>query len=944
MSTSSFYNTTGPDSSQVTAIEGSVSSAADSAAAAEAAKVAAQSSASQAAASSNANATSAAASEASKVASQVAENNAETAETNSAASAAAALVSKNSSAASAVASEASKVTSVNSASTSTTKAAEASTSETNAAASAATATSKASDSETARAASVVAKDASVVAKNESVSARDASVAAKNASVAAQAAAETAETNTETAETNSASSASAASASAATASTKASEASTSAAASETSKVASEAAKDAALAALDSFDDRYLGSSANSPTVDNDGDALAAGMLYFNTTTDEMKVYDGSQWLNAYASLSGALLATGNLSDLNNAATARANLGLGTAATTPSTDYATAAQGTKVDGIEASADVTDTTNVTAAGALMDSEVTNLAQVKAFDSADYATAAQGTTADAALPRTGGAMTGAITTNSTFDGRDVATDGTKLDGIEASADVTDTANVTAAGALMDSELTSIASVKALNQGVATTDSPDFAALNVNGTATMDGLTVDGTAEVSLTDSDYFKINHQTRGGDYRVTTSGISAETLTLRNGASQILTAFASNGDISFYEDTGTTAKFFWDASAERLGIGTSNPDTSLHVTTPSGTKTELNLAQTAVTNYRLSIPASTDALTFVYGANTERMRIDASGNVGINTSSPAATLHTVANSGTTGFLLTGAASNNIASFYTSGGSQAMTLDSSGNVGIGCTPSPWGFSKALQLGDGASLATGGNQNMWLSSNLYLGTDANFKYVTSRNASQINLYNGGVVFQRAATGTAGATATLQESMRIDSSGNVLFGKSTAGITTEGFAVFGNTTAGVTSSITSLSHNTYHVYRSGPTDGGYKFYVNANGGIKNFSANNVNLSDEREKKNIEPLESQWDSLKQWSLKKFHYNTDGDSDNKKLGVIAQEVETHNPEVIDEFNVDDKTTRMAVKEQQMMWMAIKALQEAQTRIETLEARVTELENN
>jgi hypothetical protein len=55
--------------------------------------------------------------------------------------------------------------------------------------------------------------------------------------------------------------------------------------------------------------------------------------------------------------------------------------------------------KLDGIEALADVTDTTNVTAAGALMDSEVTNLADVKAFNTTDYATAAQGTTADNAL-----------------------------------------------------------------------------------------------------------------------------------------------------------------------------------------------------------------------------------------------------------------------------------------------------------------------------------------------------------------------------------------------------------------------------------------------------------------------------------------------------------------------------------------------------------------
>ena len=83
------------------------------------------------------------------------------------------------------------------------------------------------------------------------------------------------------------------------------------------------------------------------------------------------------------------------------------------------------------------------------------------------------------AALPKSGGAMTGAITTNSTFDGRDVATDGTKLDTIETSADVTDAANVTAAGALMDSELTNIAAVKAINQSLVTTSSPTFDTVN---------------------------------------------------------------------------------------------------------------------------------------------------------------------------------------------------------------------------------------------------------------------------------------------------------------------------------------------------------------------------------------------------------------------------------------------------------------------------------
>ena len=93
---------------------------------------------------------------------------------------------------------------------------------------------------------------------------------------------------------------------------------------------------------------------------------------------------------------------------------------------------------------------------------------------------------------------VTNNITVGGTVDGRDVAADGSKLDGIEALADVTDATNVTAAGALMDSELTSIASVKAMNQGVATTDSPTFAGLVVNfqtRTAALAGTT--GTATV---------------------------------------------------------------------------------------------------------------------------------------------------------------------------------------------------------------------------------------------------------------------------------------------------------------------------------------------------------------------------------------------------------------------------------------------------------------
>ena len=110
------------------------------------------------------------------------------------------------------------------------------------------------------------------------------------------------------------------------------------------------------------------------------------------------------------------------------------------------------------------------------------------------------------------------------------------------------------------------------------------------------------------------------------------------------------------------------------------------------------------------------------------------------------------------------------------------------------------------------------------------------------------------------------------------------------------------------------------------------------NGGVANIQANDVNLSDRREKKNIEPLEATWDRVKSWEIKKFHYNSDEDSDNKKYGVIAQEVQQTCPELFTTWNND----KLGVKEQQMDWMAIKALQEAQLKIEQLETKVAALE--
>jgi hypothetical protein len=95
--------------------------------------------------------------------------------------------------------------------------------------------------------------------------------------------------------------------------------------QTAQAATEAARDATLAAYDSFDDRYLGSKTSDPATDNDGNALAAGMLYYNTVALEMRLYNGSAWVAAYVSSGAYLAKASNLSDLANASTALTNLG-------------------------------------------------------------------------------------------------------------------------------------------------------------------------------------------------------------------------------------------------------------------------------------------------------------------------------------------------------------------------------------------------------------------------------------------------------------------------------------------------------------------------------------------------------------------------------------------------------------------------------------------
>ena len=347
-----------------------------------------------------------------------------------------------------------------SAQTATTKANEASAS----AAAAATSASNAAGSEASVAADATtasnAASAAQTAQTAAETAKTASETAKTAAETAQTAAETAETNAETAKTNAETAETNAAASATTATTKASEASTSATnaassassastsatnaatsatAAQTAQTAAEAAKTAAEAAQDAIDGLYLGAQSSNPTVDLNGNAVTTGDWYFNTGDNSTRIYTGSAWDSINPNLVGDtspqlggnldlnsndITGTGNVNitgnvvltgtvDGRDVATDGTKLdGIEASATADQTaaeirtlvesatdsNVFTDADHTKLNGIEASADVTDTANVTAAGALMDSEVTNLSQVKAFDSADYATAAQGTKADTA------------------------------------------------------------------------------------------------------------------------------------------------------------------------------------------------------------------------------------------------------------------------------------------------------------------------------------------------------------------------------------------------------------------------------------------------------------------------------------------------------------------------------------------------------------------
>jgi hypothetical protein len=401
--------------------------------------------------------------------------------------------------------------------------------------------------------------------------------------------------------------------------------------------------------------------------------------------------------------------------------------------------TDADHSKLDGIEAGADVTDTTNVTAAGALMDSELTNITAVKSLDQGVATTdsptfAGLTTTANVSFGDNDKAVFGAGNDLSVYhDGSnsyikeegtgnlEIGTNGgnitlknlansetlalfninsgvnlyydnsvklettsTGIDvtgNVDASLDLlvggavagnagTRTINVGTAGSVAggvqiwagttqtsflqfgdDSSISAnhyrgylsynhSTDTLALGAAGSTKVSVTSTGIDVTGTVTADALTVQ-TAQGNIEIANSSAIIDMQRAGTNYILASNASGN-LRLGSGNNFNRLDIANNGDISFYEDTGTTAKLFWDASAESLGIGTTSPRAvsgynSLALDGSTSGLLDINTNGTRVlsvygasNDINLVNPTSTGAMR-LYTNDTERMRIDSSGNV-------------------------------------------------------------------------------------------------------------------------------------------------------------------------------------------------------------------------------------------------------------------------------------------------------------------------
>ena len=293
----------------------------------------------------------------------------------------------------------------------------------------------------------------------------------------------------------------------------------------------------------------------------------------------------------------------------------------------------------------------------------------------------------------------------------------------------------------------------------------------------------------------------------------------------------------------------------------------------------------------------------------------------------------------------------------------GNPRGIFDSSGNLGLGVTPSAWytGY-KAFQLtGDIGFASIGGA----LRFNNYLNAGASADiYYSNGWAGRYRFTLGNHIWDTAASGTAGNTITFTQAMTLDASGNLLVGttSASAGSGTTVSNANNSTWAFRAQSTAATSPNSIlaKFTAASPNNAGNDFLycedggstlrarIYSNGGLANYSANNVNLSDKREKTNFASAKSYLDVICAIPVQTFNYidqNLEED-DGFTLGVVAQDVQAVAPELVMESNWASKDEepkmRLSIYQTDLQYALMKCIQEQQAIITALTTRITALE--
>jgi hypothetical protein len=275
----------------------------------------------------------------------------------------------------------------------------------------------------------------------------------------------------------------------------------------------------------------------------------------------------------------------------------------------------------------------------------------------------------------------------------------------------------------------------------------------------------------------------------------------------------------------------------------------------------------------------------------------------------------------------------------------GTNAVYIDSSQNVGIG-TSAP---ARPLQVTNNGSASIGLTDTSTGGATLSLNPPQN-----SNGLGQLDI-SGANAFRINTNST--------ERMRIDSSGNLLVGTTSGGgerlyVTqsanaSTAYFLNNNGTAtnqyGIVVKLNGDPNNTANFMVQCVGNATTRAEIRANGGLANYSANNVNLSDRREKTNFAPSKSYLDVICAIPVQTFNYidqNLEED-DGLTLGVVAQDVKAVAPELVMESNWaakdDEPKMRLSIYQTDLQYALMKCIQEQQALITALTARITALEN-